>query len=76
MTKTVEAIQFQVQCVQLLDEVAASGTLLIITKNGNPIAQLTPVSRVPTTLYGALKGSITIQGDIISPLDTEWEALR
>jgi hypothetical protein len=29
-----------------------------------------------STLFGALKGSVIIKGDIISPLDVEWEALK
>jgi prevent-host-death family protein len=76
MTKTVEAITFQAECVQLLNEVADNGMSLVITKNGTPVAQLVPVPRKPRTLYGALKGSLTIHGDIISPLDAEWEAVR
>jgi hypothetical protein len=27
-------------------------------------------------LFGALKGSVEVRGDIVSPLDEDWEALR
>jgi antitoxin (DNA-binding transcriptional repressor) of toxin-antitoxin stability system len=47
----------------------------LITKNGVPVAQLVPVKRVPDTLFGALRGSIQVTGDIVAPIDTDWEAL-
>jgi len=39
------------------------------------IAELGPAKRRPYTLFGSLRGSIKISGDIISPLDEEWDAL-
>ena len=58
-----------------MDEVAATGEPVVITKNGVPISQLIPAKRRPETLFGALKGSVSIQGDIIAPVDAEWDAL-
>ncbi|MCH7621243.1 MAG: type II toxin-antitoxin system prevent-host-death family antitoxin [Chloroflexi bacterium] len=58
-----------------MEEVAATGEAVLITKNGVPITQLIPARRRPETLFGALKGSASIDGDIVSPLDTSWDAL-
>ena len=74
--RTIKASEFKAKCLQIMDEVAATRDPVIITKNGVAVAQLVPVTRKPATLVGALKGSITILGDIISPIDVEWEAMR
>jgi prevent-host-death family protein len=76
MAKTFKAGEFKAKCLKLMDEVAATGEPVTITKNGKPIARLVPVHGQPKTLFGALKGSLTIKGDIISPLEDEWEANR
>ncbi|GJL55995.1 MAG: hypothetical protein NPIRA02_31270 [Nitrospirales bacterium] len=59
-----------------MDEVAETGEPLVITKNDNPVSQLVPYRRRPSTLYGALQGSVTIQGDIVSSLNEAWDALQ
>ena len=71
--KTVPAGKFKAQCLKLLDEVAATREPLIITKFGKPVAQLNPLP-ARQTLFGAMKGSVLWEGDIISPIDVEWEA--
>ena len=74
--KIIKASEFKAKCLKIMDEVAATGEPVEITKNGVPIAQLVPLQRRPQTILGALKGSVTILGDIISPVDTEWYAQR
>lgn len=74
--KTIKASEFKAKCLKIMDEVAASGEPVVITKYGVPIAELGPAKRRPKSLFGALKGSARITGDIISPIDVEWEALR
>ena len=71
---TIKASEFKAKCLRLMDQVAETGTPLVITKNGRPVAQLGPVvSRTPT-LAGAHRGMIAVVGDIVSPIDEEWEA--
>ena len=48
----------------------------MITKSGKPVAQLGPISRERKSLWGLHKGQIEILGDIIEPIDVEWEASR
>ena len=74
--KTIKASEFKARCLQLMNEVSETGEPLIITKNGKPVSQLLPYRQRPSTLFGALKGSVEILGDIVSPLDEDWEALR
>ena len=72
--RTVKASEFKAKCLKIMDEVAATGEPVVITKHGVPIAQLVPAVRKPKTLFGALKGSILYMGDVISPIDVEWNA--
>ena len=60
-----------------MDEVAESGEPLLITKHGKPVAQLTPAPALQRkSLFGLHKGQMEILGDIMSPIDVEWDAMR
>ena len=72
--KTIPAGVFKAKCLQLLDEVAETLETLIVTKHGKPVAQIVPLPRANVDIIGAMKGSVLWEGDIISPLDVEWEA--
>jgi prevent-host-death family protein len=74
--KSIPASKFKVKCLQVINEVAKTGMTVVITKNGQPVAQLGPIVSQPTTLVGAHKGQISIVGDILAPIDEEWEAER
>jgi prevent-host-death family protein len=74
MATTIPAGEFKAKCLKLLDK-AADGETLIITKRGKPVAQLIPPppdNRVDP--FGSMQGSVLWMGDIISPLEDEWEA--
>ena len=73
--RTIKASEFKAKCLKIMEEVAATGEAVLITKNGVPITQLIPAKRRPETLFGALKGSASIDGEIVSPVDTTWDAL-
>jgi prevent-host-death family protein len=70
---SIGAGEFKAKCLQLLDEVAASRKPLVITKFGKPVARVVPMPPA-VKLRGALKGSVLYEGDIVSPLDNDWEA--
>lgn len=76
--KTIQASKFKAQCLSLMDEVAATGEALLVTKNGQPIAELHPHRRPRAkTLIGLHAGQISILGDIVSPLGRGgWNALK
>ena len=73
--RTIKASEFKAKCLKIMDEVASTGEPVVITKHGVPVAQLVAAVRKPETLFGALEGSVTILGDIIAPIDVEWDAL-
>ncbi len=72
--RTIKASDFKATCLRLMDEVAESGDEIVITKNGRPTARLVPYRKRFRDWFGADRGSIEILGDIISPVDVEWEA--
>lgn len=76
MERIVKASEFKAKCLQLMDEVAAKGQAVVITKRGKPVAKLIPMKQKPGPIFGCMKGQVEILGDIISPLDVEWDAMR
>ncbi len=72
-SQNIAAAAFKAQCLKLLDDVAATGQSLTITKRGRPVARLVPIpGRQP--LFGALKGSVVAQHDIVSSVGERWES--
>jgi len=71
MDKTIAAGEFKAKCLHLLDEVAQRRAPLIITKRGKPVAKLVPIEDKPVDIYGRMKGTGRILGDIVGPLD-DW----
>lgn len=67
------ASEFKAKCLHLMDEVAKTGKPIIITKHGQPVAQLISIRPKPTMLFGAFKEVMEVKGDIISPIDIGWE---
>ncbi len=72
--KEVKVSEFKARCLQIMDEVAETREPVVITKHGKPLCQLTPYRPKPPTLFAVSKETLIIQGDIISPIDVEWEA--
>ena len=73
-SRTIKASEFKATCLRLMDEVAATGEEIVITKNGRPTARLLPYRKQFGEWFGADRDRIEIIGDIISPIDLEWEA--
>ena len=73
--QTIQASEFKAKCLALMDQVAATGEGILITKNGKPVAELRPPASLrPKSPFGLHKGMIEIKGDIISPVDVKWDA--
>jgi prevent-host-death family protein len=75
MKTIVPAGEFKAKCLKLLDEVAEKRQTLVITKRGKPVARLSPVPQ-EGDFVGSMRGTGEILGDIISPIDVEWEAMK
>lgn len=75
-TNTVPAGEFKAKCLKMIDEVATSRKPLVITKRGKAVAQVIPMPSKQPDIVGSMRGTVTILGDIISPLDVEWDAMK
>lgn len=75
MTKIMKASEFKAKCLAVMDEVAKTGETVVITKNGKPVAEVVPATK-QKSLFGIWKDKIEIKGDIISPIDVEWDAMK
>jgi prevent-host-death family protein len=70
--RQLSASRFKAECLALLDEIAATGETLVITKRGRPVAQVTPTGSPPS-----LTGSVTVcvdDDELIAPLGVAWDA--
>ena len=74
MKKAIAAGEFKAKCLHLLDEVQQTRKEIVITKRGRPVARLVPVEEEFPSIFGRMKGTITILGDIVAPIDEVWEA--
>lgn len=77
--ETINASDFKARCLALLDQVQETGERIVILKRGRPVAELCTLhsSRAghPQT---ALKGTVTLHGDIVGPAvpEEQWESLK
>ena len=71
-TRTMKASEFKAKCLKLMDEVAETGEEIVITKNGKPVAKLSPHRERPKAPFGRDRDKIKILGDIVSPMPAEW----
>ncbi len=69
--KQIAAAKFKEQCLSILDRVDDEG--VVITKRGKPVAKLIPIRAESASLIGALKGKLSIKGEIFTT-GSKWNA--
>ena len=75
--KTISSSDFKARCGQMIDEVSSGKGPVVITRRGKPVAKLVRIDGGDRkTSFGFAKGCIKIRGDIMAPIDVEWEAER
>ncbi|MBS1815571.1 MAG: type II toxin-antitoxin system prevent-host-death family antitoxin [Acidobacteria bacterium] len=83
VTKRVRAIRGDVTAskakahfLQLLETVDRERSEITITKRGRKIARLVPIEDESTpSIFGCMKGTFKITGDIVGPEPDVWEAM-
>lgn len=80
MIETIAISKFKATCLAQIDSVNKTGRPLIITRRGEPIAQILPppVAKKKKSWLGSFRKSGSITGDIVSPATNieDWEALH
>jgi prevent-host-death family protein len=72
--------KFKATCLAVLERVRKTGKPVLVTRFGQPVAELVPprASHRQKRWVGSLTGTGEITGDIVSPASEEgdWDALR
>lgn len=71
---TLPAGKFKTNCLKLMDLAQKKRESIIITKTGIPVAKLVPYDEQAASIFGFMKGSLEIKGDIVGDLEEKWEA--
>lgn len=81
-TKTTETIaisEFKATCLAVLERVRRTGASIVVTKRGEPVAEINPPSPASTSeeWIGSMRGTATMADDLIAPASasTEWDVL-
>ena len=78
-TETIAISEFKATCLAVLERVRRTRTPIIITRRGEPIAEVIPPAFAGSRdgWLGTMRGSATIVGDLISPASppADWELL-
>lgn len=72
--------KFKATCLATLERVRKTGRPVRVTRFGTPVADIVPPAAPAASApwVGALRGTLELDGDIISPSSDEvvWDALK
>ena len=78
--RTISISEFKATCLGVLEAVRRTGEPVLVTKRGQPIAEIVPASHPPEARrrLGEFSDTGRIVGDIVTPTAAgqDWEALR
>lgn len=74
LVRTIPAGTFKAQCLALLDQVAASGETIVVTKRGKPVAEIRPVG-APRDLTGTVTYLVD-DDELLFSTGESWDAER
>lgn len=77
MQQTVSKAQFKAQALHFLRQVEKKKQPVVITHAGKPVVKVVPYKEESTEdILKSLRGTVIYHGDIISPIDEDWEVLK
>jgi len=71
--------QFKAKCLAVLAQVSETGSPVLVTRYGKPVARVMPPPKPTGSEWiGSMKSKGRILGDIVQPASDldDWEALR
>lgn len=76
--QTMGISQFKSHALKILDQVAKTQEIIVITKRGKPLAQIIPYrNSISNHKPGKLANALVFENDIVSPLGEEiWDACK
>jgi prevent-host-death family protein len=64
--------EFKSKCLELMEQVHATKTPLVVTAHGKPLVTILPLEDSDEFPFGYMKGRIKIHGDIVGPTGVKW----
>ena len=78
--ETIAISEFKATCLAVLERVRRTGASIIVTRRGEPVAEIGPPSSASTgrAWLGAMRGSATLADDLIAPASApgDWDEFR
>ena len=72
--------KFKATCLEVLERVRRTRRPVLVTRFGEPVAEVTPpsISKPKGRRLGSMVGTIRIKGDIVSPASdpNDWDVLK
>lgn len=76
MGKMVPATEFDANAIEFIEEIARTGGRLTITRPDQPELNVTVQAKeFKPLVQGALKDVTTIHGNIVGPLEPDWDVV-
>ena len=75
---SIQVSEFKATCLSVIERVRQTGQPVLITKHGEPVAELVPARPQAKGkregFLGSMRGTAELAGDIVSPVlsDEEW----
>ncbi len=62
--------EFKATCLAVLERVRRTGTFIVVTRHGEPIAEVRPPSTAAAreSWLGTMRDTATVVGDLVSPV--------
>jgi prevent-host-death family protein len=78
MAKTkISASEFKAHCSEVIDRVHNGQGPIVITRHGKSVAMLVSVEeKEKESIFGFAKGHLKVHGDIMAPIEVDWEAVK
>ena len=76
LQKVIPAGEFKAKCLKIMDQVERTKMHIVITKRNVPIVEMVPIEKKKRIGFGWMKGTAHEEGDILAPIDEEWDACR
>jgi prevent-host-death family protein len=76
--QTMGISQFKSHALKIIDKVAKTKEIIVITKRGKPLAQIIPYrDSISNHVPGKLADALVFENDIVSPLGEEmWDSAK
>jgi antitoxin (DNA-binding transcriptional repressor) of toxin-antitoxin stability system len=65
--------RFEVECLELLDEIQTTRETILITKSGRPHVRVAPIDEEEGSLRGSVLYHVST-AEPIAPIDERWDA--